>query len=626
MNFGTRTDDAPNEPGLTEATNIPGAYPTDDVPGQSAGTASASEGWDLNGTEKDSHRNKLHKRNDPRGWDSEKIPRGHQHIDSGIGLPESDIDPNPRGSNNQSAGAGLDGPNYTTSKHEDMVPGTGEATRPGAVLGPSHQETAGEKTRDDRPTAEGATQTSGAATSGSRDEGDLASSKNPYWGDLPRGTGVYNTVIGHGSQEEDQGRREAQARGSDAVFAKPKEHTSNASDSADRRAFPLAINDHSGEGELPQAAPGTQGPRHDRHRGDMNDATAAAAAAYAAHATTSLRDTEQQVGKERETEPPKVENESKLYALFHRGQGSKEDKAAKKEKPRKEHSKQEKQDTVFVPTRVEEDQHDTPNRASSRVADTTSNPARGQERETAAKDSHLGPSLASAAAGGAAGYGASKFIEQEKSKHEEPPMPTYDKPTTVNPSQRTSAQSRSIAGKDHNAATKDTHYDVLPSGTPSGIKQQNDGDADAMAPSFTPVAQGVAGQSIHAQSEPTARKTQYGVLPTGTSSGAKTDSKDVTSKTERPPTAAREQAAQERDIPEHSATKSRSSATQAVAGGASAVVGGAALASASSPTSPRKDEDVQPSSTDKGEKRASSSSQYKYLASGTPSGMNPSRG
>ncbi|KAJ4323527.1 hypothetical protein N0V84_004266 [Fusarium piperis] len=145
--------------------NTPGSFPVDDMtPAESQKHASASH-----------EHNKLHKPNDPRGWSEDNArARGHGYTDSGVGL----TDPHERQTTTQEV---------ASEKPTEPIERTADYTadnRLGDDANPAFQEPAGDT---------------------------IASSnkEHPYWGDLPRGAGVYNTVAGHGSPEDDTQRHRA---------------------------------------------------------------------------------------------------------------------------------------------------------------------------------------------------------------------------------------------------------------------------------------------------------------------------------------------------------------------------------------------------------------------------------
>jgi len=133
----------------------PGSFPTEDMePSQ------VEPGWS-----KGHEHNKLHKADDPRGWtETERdTSRGHEYKDSGVGMTESD--------------------NRTSYK-------------------PS-QDPMSER-RDDN-----LNRTTESGALGQNDPLAPSTAGHPYWGDLPSQGGVHNSVIGHGSPEDEERRHKA---------------------------------------------------------------------------------------------------------------------------------------------------------------------------------------------------------------------------------------------------------------------------------------------------------------------------------------------------------------------------------------------------------------------------------
>ncbi|KAF4342128.1 hypothetical protein FBEOM_3930 [Fusarium beomiforme] len=135
----------------------PGSFPTEEMePSQT-----------YEGYSKGYEHNKLHKADDP---------RGHAHKDSGVGLPESH-DPTSYKPSQEPI----------SERRNDLLDRTTDSTATAGGLGDTSKIPATEDT------------TGAAAPS---------TEEHPYWGDLPSG-GVHNTVIGHGSPEDEQARHRA---------------------------------------------------------------------------------------------------------------------------------------------------------------------------------------------------------------------------------------------------------------------------------------------------------------------------------------------------------------------------------------------------------------------------------
>lgn len=182
----------------------PGAYPIDEP-------ASTHE------------HNKLHKPNDPRGWSSDdKTSRGHAYKDSGVGLEDS------RGQSS-----------YDPS-HQTI------SEKPRDTLAEPYQSTS---QRSSEPYERTTERSSEPLTSGLGDSSNLtsqqepsditgtgtesSSQKHPYWGDLPSG-GVHNTVIGHGSPEDEA--RRSQGSGD---FSSGQRDTQQTTSSRAKDALPI---------------------------------------------------------------------------------------------------------------------------------------------------------------------------------------------------------------------------------------------------------------------------------------------------------------------------------------------------------------------------------------------------
>ncbi|KAI0841169.1 hypothetical protein F5Y06DRAFT_308101 [Hypoxylon sp. FL0890] len=223
--------------GSRESVPLPGAFPTDDM-------TPTSEHPSLTSSGPHHQHNKLHKREAPGGWnDEQKAVRGHQYTDSGIGLSDSRI------SESQAYGRANEGAfnsNKNVSQGQSAMPGTAATTtarstdyhddqsKPGVMTGAysriggsNYSQTHSKPTTQDQTTTErtatgiGAvgSATGIATTARSHDSeqnlknedrnivrnGLTQSSnlehKDPYWGDVSYGTGIYNGVTGHGSAE-----------------------------------------------------------------------------------------------------------------------------------------------------------------------------------------------------------------------------------------------------------------------------------------------------------------------------------------------------------------------------------------------------------------------------------------
>ncbi|EWG55242.1 hypothetical protein FVEG_13273 [Fusarium verticillioides 7600] len=147
----------------------PGSFPTEEME-PSETHQGYSKGYE---------HNKLHKADDP---------RGHAHKDSGVGFTESN-DPTSYKPSNQPISERRDDPLDRTT---DTTTTAGTTTAGTAATGTTAAGGLGDTSKI--PATES---TTGAAAPSTQD--------HPYWGDLPSG-GVHNTVIGHGSPEDENAR------------------------------------------------------------------------------------------------------------------------------------------------------------------------------------------------------------------------------------------------------------------------------------------------------------------------------------------------------------------------------------------------------------------------------------
>ncbi|KAF5670741.1 hypothetical protein FCIRC_8907 [Fusarium circinatum] len=165
----------------------PGSFPTEEME-PSETHQGYSKGYEQ-------EHNKLHKADDP---------RGHAQKDSGVGFTEPN-DPTSYRPSNEPISERRDDPlDRTTDTTTTAGTTTAGTTTAGATaLGTTTAGTTGTTAAGGLgdtskiPATEGAT---GAAAPSTQD--------HPYWGDLPNG-GVHNTVIGHGSPEDENARHRA---------------------------------------------------------------------------------------------------------------------------------------------------------------------------------------------------------------------------------------------------------------------------------------------------------------------------------------------------------------------------------------------------------------------------------
>ncbi|UPL00001.1 hypothetical protein LCI18_010935 [Fusarium solani-melongenae] len=210
--------------------NTPGSFPVDDMaPAESQKHTSTSH-----------EHNKLHKPNDPRGWSEDDArARGHGYTDSGVGLTEPhDTQTNTR--------------EVASEKPAEPIQRTDDYTTDSRIsdnTSPTSQEPVG-------------------------DTAAPSQKEHPYWGDLPRGAGVYNTIAGHGSPEDDTQRHRAIHSGE----ANPTATSSQATTAAPVGAQPL---DFASQGTDPYSTQqDTRETTHERALGSrFNEGLGGAAAA-----------------------------------------------------------------------------------------------------------------------------------------------------------------------------------------------------------------------------------------------------------------------------------------------------------------------------------------------------------
>ncbi|RYC79528.1 hypothetical protein BFJ63_vAg17592 [Fusarium oxysporum f. sp. narcissi] len=144
----------------------PGSFTTEDM--------EPSETYE--GYSKGYEHNKLHKADDPRGGThgDNNAPRGHAHKDSGVGLTEND--PTSYKPSQEPI----------SERRNDPLNGTTESTAAGGL-------------------GDTANLASKEGTSGTTVP---STSEHPHWGDIPSG-GVHNSVVGHGSPEDENARHRA---------------------------------------------------------------------------------------------------------------------------------------------------------------------------------------------------------------------------------------------------------------------------------------------------------------------------------------------------------------------------------------------------------------------------------
>ncbi|KAI0889329.1 uncharacterized protein GGS22DRAFT_196910 [Annulohypoxylon maeteangense] len=217
-----------------EPEHIPGSFPTDDM------LSTPTEQSNLASPASHPHHNKLHKREDPRGWVGEgKAARGHQHTDSGVGLTDTNaLDYHTQSKANEKAFQSNQ-PFLQRHAQPDTPSNIADAKpvnqheiggKPGVMTGaysrldennrtypkPAPQDSTRQETNTARGVPGSATRGASLVTpeAGTKagidnrgvEQNNLMQSSqfeqdDPYWGDVPYGTGIYNTVTGHGSSE-----------------------------------------------------------------------------------------------------------------------------------------------------------------------------------------------------------------------------------------------------------------------------------------------------------------------------------------------------------------------------------------------------------------------------------------
>lgn len=313
-------------------------------------------------------RNKLHKPEDPRGWsEEEKASRGHQYADSGVGLRDTGRTPHSQTRDSTTIGGDYDSNKAAVSQNREAVPSTTAATtsgtpdyrggesKPGVMAGAySRLDNSNTNNQYPQSTSQDPTNKSHASTTGVGAVGaatgiaSAASSSNtadnesdssvrnvvrnglrqssdldhtdPYWGDVPHGTGVYNTVTGHGSSETPV-HGSIQARDSQLSHDQ-------------QRTFPLATSDAHTQDE-------TSPPSSSRFREVLAEPGAGAGVGIDASELAekhSERKHENEVVEPttRKHESAEPKKESKIASLFHRDHKDEDTKHEKKHEAKEE--------------------------------------------------------------------------------------------------------------------------------------------------------------------------------------------------------------------------------------------------------------------------------------------------
>lgn len=501
---------------------IPGAFPTDDMSGNF--TAADSTG---------SQRNKLHKPNDPRGWDQDQTSRAQQSTDSGIGMPQSSAASGARDNTYQGSQFGRNPQESSNDRYDGMA---GAPTSGLGEIGQfQRQQAQSSGMRDNNsPFSEGHSKDSttiqtgtgagpGSALSKPGEGGNTSTSEDPYWGDLPRGAGVYNTVIGHGSNEDDQSHAH---RGSEHAAADSVGAAGTSSyGSNQQREFPLTgqsqtthgygtdsnreqardlgdrkdddrrkgLYEAGGAAALASAAHHTSrddsrqqtrdlnDPKDDDRRKGLYEAGGVAAVGSAAYPIARSQEQERQdkydkhdkhdkhAEKAREAEKPKEQKESKLKALFHRDSSDKDEKP----KEKKEHTRHEKQTETVVPaaTRRHDDQPQAQDYSRSTEQSQFGD---NRQKDIDSKDSKVKEGLGLGAAGAAA-YGATRYAEKEHNKPDAASSGYSNQTADYRQTENLSSSQQPITNDYGNRSAADSKYNALSSGTASGVKQDDIG-------------------------------------------------------------------------------------------------------------------------------------------------------
>ncbi|KAM0298164.1 hypothetical protein ACHAPM_008861 [Fusarium culmorum] len=170
----------------TTGPHPPGSFPTEDME-----PSETEQGWS-----KGHEHNKLHKADDPRGWteNETEASRGHGYKDSGVGMTQSDD-------------RTLYKPAQDPMSERRNDPFSERRDEP---LSDRRNEPLSDR-RDDT-----LNRTTEAGVLGQKDSLAPSTEEHPYWGDIPSRGGVHNSVIGHGSPEDEQQRhKDIHARATD---------------------------------------------------------------------------------------------------------------------------------------------------------------------------------------------------------------------------------------------------------------------------------------------------------------------------------------------------------------------------------------------------------------------------
>ncbi|KPM36358.1 hypothetical protein AK830_g10203 [Neonectria ditissima] len=504
----------------SDYSNTPGTYP--ETPGADA-TATGHE------------HNKLHKPDDPRGWSAEeRAARGHGYTDSGVGITDTQTDPS------YTQQPYTQQPVSSTFDDQKAVPREDHVTQ-----GSSFTEKTEEPGYDST--------TAGATTSlPSRPHHEITDShpegasgteegQHPYWGSLPQGEGVYNTVTGHGSTEHDQLR--SRQTDPSSVAATSQLLDNDPERSAHQRALPEDVTRTEGVGssqnlsqgqDLQGRTLGSQGLERTGQQGDsfgsqnlqsqglqgenlgeqrdshykegLTGAAAAGATGLGAHELSKRHDNNN-LRQTSETQAPhhshedhdKVHKESRGFPLLGRGSKTHHEETTATQEP-----KENKFGSLFHRS------HDKD------PADRSQNLEGGEQDHRHGK---AGEGIALAGAGGAAAYAASRDRDHDRENRD----------TSFG------GQQHGSTAQDPSLLTRSTQpgsgqYDELSSSTPSGVRtegtplqstaQRGQGPYDELS---SGTSSGVRTEGIPHQSTAQRGQGPYDELSSGTPSGTRTE-------------------------------------------------------------------------------------------------------
>jgi len=449
------------------------ATPGDDLPGAFPADASAA-------THEEHHPNKLHKRDDPRGWtDNGSTPR----TGAGSGLVSShnrdaSLSAQPEG---YTYGSTIAQPSSNTEHeqssrldNQQRLHNQGQPTSNEEVGNPTKDSVTTIKPDESSGTAglasghgTGATTATSGQTASGENESSTGAGHNtvrnglgnksgvenaePYWGDIPRGAGTYNTVVGHGSAEDSaaghpEHHREFPLSGG-AHSHGTHDHTT-AKDSSLTSGAPVAgqgtyntVVGHGSQEDSTQHSglPGSTTTATDRENKDSHGKEIAAGAGlaglggYAAHKHASKDDDNTADAAGMHSQEEKDHKHGSLLSREHKDHPSHHEK----EKHEKDHTPEKTKDNgdkklfgLFSRSKKDGDEQEHPTATSAGAqplqSTTATNPTTGAHRED--DESHLGRDAGLAGAGLAgAGYAGHKYATRndehdDKLRREESPQ------------------------------------------------------------------------------------------------------------------------------------------------------------------------------------------------------------